>query len=176
MLAYLFVIFAIAVRFMPHPWSFTPVAAALLFFGARGTRRMAWLPLLLLAVSDVVLTKMVYALTFTWDQPVIWLWYGAILWLGTKLRNNQKPLPVIGAALASSVSFFLVSNLAVWAATDMYSKSLAGLITSYTLALPFFRRSVEGDLLFTVAMFSTPVVLHALTGLVRRNTDRAAAA
>jgi hypothetical protein len=176
MLAYLFVIFAMAVRFMPHPWSFTPLAASLLFFGARGSRRMAWLPLVLFAISDVILTRFVYGLGFTWDQPVIWVWYAAILWLGTKLRDHQKPLPIIGAALASSVSFFLISNFAVWAATDMYPKNLAGLITSYTLALPFFRRGIEGDPLFTIAMFATPAVLHALTGIIRKNAGRAAAA
>jgi len=36
MLAYLFVVLAVAVRFLPHPWMFTPVAASLLFFGAAG--------------------------------------------------------------------------------------------------------------------------------------------
>ena len=39
MLAYLFLLLAVAVRFMSHPWMFTPVAASLLFFGARGSRR-----------------------------------------------------------------------------------------------------------------------------------------
>ena len=79
MLAYLFVLLAIAVRFLPHPLSFTPVAAALLFFGARGPRRQLWMPLVLLAVSDVILTKAVYAYVFTWDQLVTWAWYAAIL-------------------------------------------------------------------------------------------------
>ena len=49
MLAYLFIALAVAVRFMPHPWTFTPVAAALLFFGARGwtlARSMALLEVL----------------------------------------------------------------------------------------------------------------------------------
>src|SRR4029077_1887411 len=119
MLAYLFLLFAVALRFLPHPWSFTPVAAALLFFGARGPRRMIWLPFVLLAVSDVVLTKLVYTYTFSWDHLVTWAWYAAILWMGTKLRNHQKPLPIIGAALAGSISFFLVSNFAVWAAQNM---------------------------------------------------------
>ena len=32
MLAYLFVVLAVAVRFMPHPWMFTPVVGSLLFF------------------------------------------------------------------------------------------------------------------------------------------------
>ena len=47
MLPYLFVLLAIAVRFLPfagplnvlpHAWHFTPLAASLLFFGARGSR------------------------------------------------------------------------------------------------------------------------------------------
>ena len=41
MLAYLFVIFAVAARlpFMPHPWNFTPVMAALLYFASLWTAR-----------------------------------------------------------------------------------------------------------------------------------------
>jgi hypothetical protein len=163
MLAYLFLLLAVAVRFIPHPWMFTPVAGSLLFFGARGSRRFLWLPLVLLAASDIVLTKLVYAYPFVWDHFVTWAWYAAVLWLGTRLRANARPLPVIGAALASSVSFFLISNFAVWAAYDMYPKTLSGLMTSYALGLPFFRNAVEGDLLFTAIMFATPVVLGALS-------------
>src|SRR5438552_13585823 len=121
MLAYFFVLLAVAVRFMPHPWGFTPVAASLLFFGARGPRRRWWFPIALLAASDVVLTKVIYAYPFSWDHFVTWTWYAAILWLGTKLDRNPRPLPVLGAALASSDSFFLVSNFAAWAAwVDTY--------------------------------------------------------
>ena len=127
MLAYLFVLLAVAVRFLPHPLSFTPVAASLLFFGARGPRRQIWMPLVLLAVSDVILTKAVYAYVFSWDHFVTWAWYAAILWLGTKMRDNTRPLTVIAAALASSVSFFLLSNFAVWAAWDMYPKNFGGI-------------------------------------------------
>src|ERR1700691_963890 len=38
MLAYIFILFAVVFRFIPHPMAFTPVGAALLFFGARGPR------------------------------------------------------------------------------------------------------------------------------------------
>jgi hypothetical protein len=177
MLAYLFVVFAIAVRFLPHPMAFTPVTAALLFFGARGSRRQIWVPLALLAVSDVILTKAVYAYpTFSWDHYVTWAWYAAMLFLGTRLGTTLKPLRVIGAALAGSVSFFLLSNFAVWAAMGMYPKNWNGLMMSYVAGLPFFRRGVEGDLLFTVAMFATPVALHALAKLVQKDSDHVAAA
>jgi hypothetical protein len=91
------------------------------------------------------------------------------------LRENAKPLPVIGAALASSVSFFLVSNFAVWAAYNMYPKNFSGLMTSYTLALPFFRNAVEGDLLFTTAFFAAPVVISALSEAFSKGDHPAAA-
>lgn len=175
MLPYIFVVFAVAIRFLPHPWQFTPVAAALLFFGARGSKRAMWLPLVLLAASDLILNKFVYNYPFGADQFVIWAWYAAILWLGTGLRERQKPLPIIGAALASSISFFVISNFMVWVAGTMYPMTWAGLLTCYDAAIPFFRHTLEGDLLFTSAMFATPVVLHALAGSFSKGSDRPAA-
>ncbi|MBV9573441.1 MAG: hypothetical protein JOY93_05260, partial [Acidobacteriales bacterium] len=85
MLAYVFLIFAVAVRFLPHPWMFTPVAASLLFFGAHRSRSQMWIPVALLAVSDVILTKFVYLYPFTWDHYITWIWYAAVLALGTTL-------------------------------------------------------------------------------------------
>ena len=164
MLAYLFVVLAVAIRFLPHPWHFTPVVASLLFFGAYRSRRQVWFPLGLLAASDVILTKFVYAYPFTWDTYVTWVWYGAILLLGSRLGRNSKPVWIIGSALASSVSFFLVSNFAAWAAFDMYPKTFAGLMTSYALGLPFFQRAAVGDVLFTSAFFAIPVIVASLTG------------
>jgi hypothetical protein len=175
MLAYLFVILAVAVRFMPHPWMFTPVVGSLLFFGARGPRRQIWIPFMLLAASDVALTKLVYSYPFTWDHYVTFAWYAALLWLGTTLGAKTKFIPVIGAALASSVSFYLITNLAAWAWLDMYPKNLNGVMMSYVAALPFFRNALAGDLIFTLAMFATPMAVRALSG-VRRPNDNAAAA
>lgn len=175
MLAYVFVLFAVAVRFLPHPLAFTPVAAALLYFGARGPRRQLWAPLALLAASDVILTKFVYAYPLSWDHFVTWAWYAAILWLGTGLRENTGFLRVGFAAVASSVSFFVVSNFAVWACWAMYPKTIAGLTTCYVAGLPFFRRGLEGDLLFTSVMFGLPVVAGALAHLMDKNQGTAAA-
>jgi hypothetical protein len=171
MLAYIFILFAIAVRFIPHPWMFTPVVGALLFFGARGPRRQLWVPFVLLAASDIVLTKLVYSLNFSWDHFVTFAWYAAVLWLGTTLHVNARPLRILLAALTSSVSFFVLSNFAVWACWSMYPKNFSGLMTSYAMGLPFFRNAIVGDLLFTAAMFATPVLIHALAG----NNDRTAA-
>jgi hypothetical protein len=170
MLAYLFVIFAVLARmpFLPHPWNFTPVAAALLYFGARGARRQLWVPWAILAASDVILTKFVYSYQFSWDHFVTWAWYAAILFLGTRLRENSNWLRVGAAALASSVSFFVVSNFAVWACWNMYPKTLSGLITCYVAGVPFFRQAIAGDMLFTAVMFGLP----AAAAMVSRSAHK----
>ena len=177
MLAYLFVIFAVVARmpFMPHPWNFTPVAASLLYFGARASRRQLWVPFALLAASDVILTKFVYSYPLTWDQLVVWAWYAAILLLGTRLRESTSWLRIGGAALASSVSFFAVSNFAVWASGTMYPKTLAGLMTCYAAGLPFFRRGLAGDMLFTAVMFGLPAVATVVARSMHKPQGAAAA-
>jgi hypothetical protein len=162
MLAYIFIVFALAFRFLPHPMAFTPVGAALLYFGAKSSRRQMWVPLALLAASDVILTTMVYKYPFSWDHFVTWAWYAAMLWLGTTLAKNAGAIRILASALAGSVSFFLISNLAVWAAWDMYPRTGSGLMACYAAGLPFFRHAVVGDLLFTAVMFGAPALAHVL--------------
>ena len=181
MLAYLFVLLAIAVRFLPfagplnivpHAWHFTPVAASLLFFGARGSRRQMWIPVLMLAATDVVLTRFMYSYPLSWDHLVTWAWYAAILWLGTNLREKTSFLRVVGAALTSSISFFLISNFAVWAAwPKMYPRTFSGLMMSYAAGVPFFRGTLESDLFFSIVFFTTPVLVQVLTDWVHGSSD-----
>lgn len=180
MLPYLFVLLAIAVRFLPfvpvnfpHAWHFTPLAASLLFFGARGSKRQMWAPWLLLVAADVVITKFMYRTVFSWDQVVIWAWYAGILWLGTNLREKTTFWRVIAAALTSSLSFFVISNFAVWAAwPEMYPRSFAGLTTCYVAAIPFFRGTLQSDLFFSLAFFG-PAMVAAYMG---HRADRTATA
>ncbi len=176
MLAYIFILFAVAVRFMPHPLAFTPVGAALLYFGARGSRRQMWIPLGLLAASDVILTTLVYRYSFSWDHFVTWAWYAGMLWAGSTIKRDSGAVRILSTALAGSVSFFVISNLAVWGAWNMYPRTFAGLMACYDAGLPFFRRGIEGDLLFTAVMFGAPVLLQAIAGKLRRAGDHAAAA
>lgn len=175
MLAYLFLVLAIAYRFaLPHPWAFT-MTAPLLFFGARGSRRQMWVPLAAFCVVDLALNKFVYSYPFTWDLLVTWGWYAAILWLGSGLRTNSKALRVIGAAATSSISFFLLSNGATWLASNMYPKDFGGLMAAYIAGVPFFREALVGDLVATAVMFATPVALHALASMLRQRDGASAA-
>ena len=156
MLAYLFVLMAAAVhiRFIALPFSFTPVVAALLYFGARMPRKQMWIPVAILAASDVYLTRVTYAYPLTADHIVTWAWYAAIVLLGGMLIKSFSPLRIGASALLASVSFFLISNFAVWMVwRDMYPKTFNGLMTCYAAGVPFFRAEVVSDLLFCAAFF-----------------------
>jgi hypothetical protein len=52
----------------------------------------------------------------------------------------------------------VLTNLALWVVAvaqhnPIYSAGLRGLLTCYTLALPFWGRTLAGDLLFSGAIF-----------------------
>ena len=163
MLPYLFVLIAALWRVIMAPFpsllGFTPVAASLLFFGARMERKRMWIPLVMLIGSDLYLTYQFYGYKLTADEFATWAWYAAALGLGTFLKENSRPIRLVGTSLAASVSFFLVSNFAVWLVWNTYPKTLAGLVQCYTVGLPFFRHSVAGDLVFTAAFFGLPALI-----------------
>jgi hypothetical protein len=165
MLAYLFVLIAVAVRLMAGTgefatYGFTPVGAALLFFGSRMPRKQFWIPVALLIGSDFYLNLKVYGMPLTWDQGIVWAWYVGACFIGVLLRDRVKPLNVLGAALGSAVSFFAVSNFAVWAAGNVgYPKTFAGLLECYIKAIPFFKKGLASDLLFSAVFFSVPVLI-----------------
>jgi len=74
--------------------------------------------------------------------------------LGGVLAQNAAVLRVAAASLTASISFFMVSNFAVWAVwRDMYPATWNGLLACYIAALPFFRNTVVSDLLFSAAFF-----------------------
>jgi hypothetical protein len=179
MLAYLFIIVALLFRWLNvsglpiHLLNFTPVAAALLFFGARQPRTRIWIPVGLLALSDVLL-NFHYGYKFTADFFVTIAWYAAIAWLGNALLNKEaRPLRIGAASLVASVSFFLISNFMVWVVWDMYAKNLGGLLACYAAALPFFRNTVTGDLVFSAVFFGAAYLLKSYAG---EDADHTAAA
>jgi hypothetical protein len=166
MLAYLFVVLAIAIRFLipTHllglPFHFVPLTASLLFFAAKMPRKQMWVPLALFATSDILLTRFVYHYPFSPETFFSWFWYVGALGIGMLLRKNDNLGRVAGASLAASVSFFLISNLGSFFFLAMYPKTWAGLVECYTLAIPFFRSTLVSDMVFSLAFFSVPVAVE----------------
>jgi hypothetical protein len=165
MLAYLFVLVAIAVRVLAGTGTFatlgfTPLGASLLFFGSRMPRKQFAVAVAMVIASDLYLNYRIYGLPITWDQGLIWAWYAGACMIGMLLRDRVKPLYVAGAAVGSALSFFLVSNFGVWASGYVgYPKTLAGLVTAYVAAIPFFEKGLLSDVVFSAAFFGIPVLV-----------------
>ena len=76
-------------------------------------------------------------------------------------RFLNSIITIVSKSLMASLSFYLVSNFGVWLFTGMYEKSLVGLAQCYTFALPFFRSTLMGDLLFSSVLFGAFYLVQA---------------
>lgn len=161
MLIILFVVGAVAMRFLPHAWNFTPVIAMLLLAGVFMKAKQLWIPIAALIASDVALNVWVYHVSGGADQYFTWAAYLVVLALALfALKGRVKVPALLGTALASSTAFFLISNFGVWVAGEMYPHTLSGLATCYLMGVPFFRNAAIGDLLYTAAFFGAYALIE----------------
>jgi len=146
-----FIVLGIALRFLPHPPNFSPIAAISIFSGAYLTRKVSLLlPLAILFLSDIFLGF--------YELPVMVSVYGCFLisvFLGKWLKHRKTFKNIIIISLSSSLVFFVITNFAVWAFTPWYSHSFEGLIRCFIMALPFFRNTLLGDLFYVFLFFGT---------------------
>lgn len=135
-------------RLLPHPANFIPLGALALFCGTYIKSKWGILvPVAVMAITDYIVGwhSLIF---FTWGS---FLLMGMIGWWIQKRKNISR---VVGGTLAGSVLFFIITNFAVWAFTPLYVKTMAGLVQSYYMAIPFFRSSAMGDLFYVGVFFS----------------------
>lgn len=139
---------------MAQHLNFAPVGAVSLFAGARMRGWQAYaLPIALMAITDPFLGG------YSHNTPFVYASFLLSVWVGTKLRQSESPLLIGGATLACSLQFFLISNLPSWLFDHMYAHNFSGLVTCYTMALPFFRNTFISDLVFTAVLFGAHAFL-----------------
>lgn len=144
------VVGAALMRFIPHPWNFTPVAALALFSGAHFERRSTALliPITALLLSDIVLG-------FHSTMPFVYGAFVGMVYLGWFIRENRSALRVMGSSLVGSIMFFVVTNFGVWLVGGLYEFSWNGLSQCFIAAIPFFRTTLAGDLFYTAVLFGS---------------------
>lgn len=153
-----------AMRLVPHPPNFTPVASAALFAGYFFNRRLVAcaVPLLAVLVSDAVLggysRSVMIAVYAAHAFPVL---------LGMSFANRMTPLRIGGSAVVAAVVFYLGTNLAVWSNGILFERTAAGLLACYTAALPFFQHTLLGNLFWSAAIFGTYAVANRLVTLLQ---------
>ncbi len=139
----------IAFRLLPHPANFTPIGAIALFGGFYFARGKGWLAVLpILCISD--------ALLGFYDWKLMVAVYGSFLlfgWLGVQAKKQYSLTKALILTLTGSTTFYLITNFAVWIFSPWYPHTAAGLVMSYVMALPFFRASLAGDILFSGILF-----------------------
>ena len=168
MLAYLVLLVAALSRFLPHAFhgvglNVTAVGGGLLFFGSRRPRWQALWAVLVMALTDVLLTRWVYGYPFHVRSYLLtWCWYAAVCLLGSGLLRKMTTLRVAAAVVSSATGFFLLSNLVVWAQGGMYPRNAAGLVACYSAGLPFYANDLVSTALTAGVLFGLPIAASQL--------------
>lgn len=154
---------AAASRFAEIAPNFAAVAAAGLFAGFYFRSRVAAaaVPIAAMVLSDPFLGG------YPWYQVIAV--YGCLalpVAFGRMMGGRVSAGRVVGSSLAASVVFFVVTNFAVWL-SGIYGYAAADLARCYAAALPFFKYTLAGDLLYSGAIFGVYGAVRTL-GATRR--------
>ncbi len=138
----------VAAHFLGYGMNFSPIMAIALFSGAYfEDRRTAFVvPIISMLLSDI----------FIGFHATMWAVYAGFalaVFIGRYLNNNISAVKVLGASLAGSIAFFVITNFAYWISYNPIS--IAGFTKTYIDAIPFFRNSIAGDLVYTAALFGS---------------------
>jgi len=144
----LLILIGVFSRLAPHPANVTAVGALAVFAASKyNTTKALAIIVVTMILSDAVLGF----------HAVMWATYGCFaisVFLSSRYLRKQSILCIAGITLTSSIIFYLVTNFAVWVVPgSMYPKTLAGLLDSYVMALPFFRNSLIGDFSYVGVFF-----------------------
>ncbi|MGV3489764.1 MAG: DUF6580 family putative transport protein [Devosia sp.] len=157
-LAIALILLGVLSRLLPHPPNVTAVVGVSLLaaYAIRHPLNAAMVPLSVMVISDLVLG---------WHSSAIFTYAGmlAATFIGRWLITRLNPLRIGGAALLSSLAFFLISNFGVWVG-GYYGYSLEGLYACYVEAIPFFGYSLVGDLGSTAILFGIFVLGRRMIG------------
>ncbi len=142
-------------RLAPHPWNFTPMMAIALYAGARSAKLWSGV---LLTVAALLLSDAV--LGFYAGMPYVYAASLIPVLLGRLARQRGGIGFLAASAIVSSVSFFVITNAAVWAAGHLYPHTGSGLAACFVAALPFYRNQILGDAFCTLALFGADALFR----------------
>jgi len=153
---------AAVLRLVPHPPNFTPIGAMALFSGAYVARKeLAFVaPLAAMLLSDAIIG-------FHSGMLFVYAGVAMIVLLGQVALSRVTPLRIGGAAVASSILFFVISNLGTWLVSGMYPLNASGLAACFVAAIPFFQNTLAGDLFYSALLFGGFAVLERLVPALR---------
>jgi hypothetical protein len=141
-----------------RPWNLSAIGALGLFAAAR----LGFLPAVGFTALALGLKDIGIYLVHGWEpEPASWLCFAGYVALGwCFLRRTESPVKIGAAALSASMIFFLASNFLSWLQQSLpYGYSLEGLVNCYRAAIPFYRGTLVGDLVFSGGLFAAHAAL-----------------
>jgi len=131
-----------ASRFIPHPPNFTSLIALSFYVPAYFGSKFTPVVLISFAITDFFL-GFHSILLFTWMSVLIIGFSSKYL----RFKISHRLIGVFSAA----IFFYLFTNFGVWL-NGMYEFNLNGLLTSYTMALPFFYNTLLSTLIYSILL------------------------
>ena len=156
LMTYLYLIgFAVLTRIIPHPWNATAIGAIALFSGREIKHPvLAYvIPLAALFASDLILG-------FHSTMLFVYAAVALTVWMGQGLGSKYSG--ILFGSIASSVSFFVITNFGVWFSANLYPMTSQGFLNCYAMAWPFFRSQWVGDFIYVAAIFGCYELLRKL--------------
>jgi hypothetical protein len=141
-------------RLAPHLPNVTPLGGSCLFAGSKVSGLLAYLlPLAVMAVTDPFVGG------YSWASIAVYGCFLINVFIGRRMARHVTAMRVGAAAFLCSAQFFLLTNFAAWFEgglmhSPLHKPGLAGLLTAYEMGLPFWGRTLAGDLLFSAALFA----------------------
>jgi hypothetical protein len=161
MLALIIISFGILSRIVFHTPNFTPVLALALFGGMYLKGRQAiWVPLVLMAMSDVFL-GFHDTMLYTWGSVLL------ISFIGIWLKEHKSWMNVAVTSVFSSIVFFAITNFGAY--LSLYPHTFVGLQECYVAAIPFYRSTLVSTVAYSLVLFAVWETLAARNWLGVRN-------
>ena len=133
-------------RLIPHPWNFTPMLAVGIFSGF-------YFKQFYLSLFIVILSMFIGDLYLGFHSTMFFTYISlAVAVIIGLYIKHFKFTDILFSGLASSVSFFIITNFGAWLTLEMYEKNFSGLLQSYTLAIPFFHNTLISTFLYLILL------------------------
>jgi len=145
-IAAVLIVLSVATRFLSLPPNFSPIIAVALFSGVIfANKKLAFLiPIAAMFISDI-------AIGLHTTMVAVYLSFILIAFLGMKIKNISSK-SVLGNSILSAFIFFVITNFGVFIA-GWYGYSFEGLVSCFTMAIPFFRATLTSSVLYSCLLF-----------------------
>ena len=127
--------------------NFSPVASVALFSGFYlSNKKIALLvPIICMLISD-------YFIGFHSLMWAVYLSFSVTVVIGFLMKKANGKLIFLNS-IFSAVLFFIITNFAVWALGSFYSKDFTGLLTCFSMGIPFLKNTLLSAVIFSSILF-----------------------